>query len=134
MKNLVYRAVSALILAILVSFGYIQIYHSMIVDFSEGFTFPQLLALDTLICFLAVLISGTLNWILKKSALAAFSSNSLLFITAIVLVFSILSMDDFPFKNEDAALFTDYFKGYLMPLIFIPYFAWFSVSPLFSKN
>jgi hypothetical protein len=43
-------------------------------------------------------------------------------------------MDDPKFKNEDAQLFIDYFKGFIMPLIFFPVLSYFTIKPLFEKN
>jgi hypothetical protein len=40
-------------------------------------------------------------------------------------------MDDPILKNEDAALMIDYFKGFLMPLLFVPTLSWMSFRPLF---
>jgi hypothetical protein len=134
MKQTFIWGVSSIILATFVSLAYTQIYHKMIVDFSEGVSFFQLLALNTAIGFLAVILTAVFRKIISNKSISLFISNALLFVAAFGFVFGILGMDDVTFKNEDAALFVEYFKGYLMPLVFIPFLAWFSLSPLFSKK
>lgn len=134
MKHTFLWGVSSVVLATLVSVAYTQIYHKMIVDFSEGVSFLQLLALNGAIGFLAVILTAVFQKIISNKSLALFISNALLFVVAFGFVFGILGMDDVTFKNEDAALFVEYFKGYLMPLVFIPFLAWFSLSPLFSNK
>jgi hypothetical protein len=134
MKQTFLWGVSSIILATLVSVAYTQIYHKMIVDFSEGISFLQLVSLNAAIGFLAVILTAVFQKIISNKSISLFISNALLFVAAFGFVFGILGMDDVTFKNEDAALFVEYFKGYLMPLVFIPFLAWFSLSPLFSKK
>ena len=37
------------------------------------------------------------------------------------------------FKNEDAQMMIDYYKGFVMPMLFFPALSWMTFKPLFIK-
>jgi hypothetical protein len=45
----------------------------------------------------------------------------------------VLKSNDPTFKNEDAELMKDFFKGFLMPMLFFPALSWFTFKPLIIK-
>lgn len=131
LNQLVGKTFSALILGWGVSIIYVYGY-KQIVDFTEKVHVFNLLSYHLLV------LSGTfilyaLSRFLPAKPIFIFLTNLLLAGSCLVFVFVILNMDDVQFQNEDSQLFADYYKGFLMPLAFIPQLSWFVVQPLFSK-
>ena len=71
------------------------------------------------------------GFLLKQGILADLLSGLLFSSATIALVFYVLKMQDPVFKTEDAQLFVDFYKGSLMPMLFFPLLAWFTLKPLF---
>lgn len=115
-------------------FAYTTTYYSMIVDFSEANGMLML----TSACFLTAMIATVLNvvsrWILKKPALADFAFNMLFSLVSIATVFVMLGVKDPDFQSENAKLFAEFHKGFLMPMLFFPALAWFTFKPLIVKS
>ncbi len=105
----------------------------MIADFTEVTGFWHLLCFSLMITLGISIIGAAIYALLKNKSLAAFICNFILSGFSIALVFYVFLMDDPEFKNEDAMAMIDYFKGYLIPLVFIPALSWMSLKPLFIK-
>jgi hypothetical protein len=82
--------------------------------------------------FASILFFGISKIITNKS-IATFLFNLLLSGVSIALVFYVLKSNDPTFKNEDAELMKDFFKGFLMPMLFFPALSWFTFKPLIIK-
>lgn len=140
MKRIAFQSVSASALACLVSLMYTNFYYGRLIkdfgiaDFSEVVNMGSIIKYD----FVAILTGGILFFALSKaiknSAISTFIFNFLVSMICVALVFGVLKMNDPEFKNEDAQLFVDYYKGFLMPLIFIPALSWFTLKPLFIQS
>lgn len=133
-KNVFFLALTSAILATGVSYGYAKAYFGMLVDFSEAFKLLELLSYNVAISMAACFLFVGLFKLIKKQGIVSFLTNAILSVTSITLVFVLLKRNDPVLKNEDAALFIDYYKGFLMPVLFIPFLTWFSLFPLFIKN
>ena len=72
------------------------------------------------------------GFLLKQGILADLLSGLLFSAATVALVFYVLKMQDPVFKTEDAQLFVDFYKGFLMPMLFFPLLAWFTLKPLFQ--
>jgi hypothetical protein len=112
---------------------YSNFYFSIIVDFSEATTLSKVAAGCFGFTMIAAFLQFGLGTIVKNTKLADFIVSLIIAIVSISLVFYVLKMDDPEFKNEDAQLFVDYFKGFLMPMLFFPALGWFTFKPLFRK-
>lgn len=116
----------------LVSLVYVYLY-AQIADFTEKvhagnlFFYQVLVQSGAFILFAASAFFSQRTWV-RVTVNGLFAGASL------AVVFLILSLDDVVFQDPDAQLFAEYFKGFLMPLAFIPQLAWFVVQPLFEKK
>jgi hypothetical protein len=139
-KKLIIQSLSAGALATIVSTLYTNFYYGKLIkdfsiaDFSESVNIQTILKYD----FFAVLIGGLIFFVISKliknNAISNFVFNFLVSLICITLVFGVLKMKDPVFKNEDAQLFIDYYKGFLMPLLFVPALSWFTLKPLIIKS
>lgn len=131
-KNIFLSSLISALIAAGVGLTYTSFYASIIVDFSEAVSSVKILANYTLISMLAgLLYFGLLK--LFPSKWADFIISLLLSFFSVGLVFYVMKMDDPVFKNEDAELMKDFFKGFLMPLLFLPALCWLTMKPLFVK-
>lgn len=105
----------------------------MIADFTELTGFWHLVCFSLMITLGISMLGAGIYAILKNKSLAAFICNFILSGFSIALVFYVFTMDDPEFKNEDSMMMIDYFKGYLIPFVFIPALSWMSFKPLFIK-
>jgi len=125
-----FSAVSSLILA----FIYSEIYFDHIADFSEGFSMiffgSFYLSVGLLACFLMVGI----RYIIAKSTSAETVFNSLFSMGTLFLVFYLLKMNDPEFSKEEAVIMEDYYKSFIIPMLFFPLLTWFSLRPLIIKS
>jgi len=121
------------VFASIVAWIYSSTYKNMIVDFTEATGFWHLLCFSLMITLGSSIVGTGIYAMLKNKSLAAFSCNFILSGFSIALVFYVFMMNDPEFKNEDATAMIDYFKGYLIPLVFIPALSWMSFKPLFIK-
>lgn len=133
-KRFFFLALTSGIFSSLVSLIYAYAYKSLVkVDFTEATGFLHLICFSLMITLgISILATGIYS-IIKSKAVAAFVSGFILSGFSVALVFYILKMNDPEFKNEDAAIMIDYFKGYMVPFAFIPALSWFSFKPLFIK-
>ncbi len=130
-RNHFIHALLAGVFSTLISWFYVSVYAKNIVDFSEYTSLLKLLGFSLMITIGAAFISAGISKVVKNKSWNAFLSQFILSGLTIALVFYVLKMDDPVLKNEDAALMIDYFKGFLMPLIFVPTLSWMSFRPLF---
>lgn len=119
--------------ASLIAWIYSSIYKSMIVDFTEVTGFWHLLCFSLMITIGISIIGAGIYTILKNKSVASFICNFILSGFSIALVFYVFVMDDPEFKNEDTIAMIDYFKGYMIPFVFMPALSWMSFKPLFIK-
>lgn len=114
---------------------YSSFYFNNLVDFSEVVTISRMAGGCFAFGMTAAFLRFGMEKVIKKDMLAVFSTNILLSLLSIGAVFYVLKMDDPQFMNEDAQLFIDYYKGFIMPMLFFPALAWFTFTPLiFRKN
>ena len=134
--RIVMHSLSTALLAAFACYFYATFYFGLIVDFSEGLSMWIVFIVFFKNCFFAAgimsMIHYLLKWILhKKEILADLLSGLFFSIATIASVFYVLKMKDPVFKTPDAQLFVDFYKGFLMPILFFPLLAWFTLKPLF---
>lgn len=83
-----------------------------------------------ILCFLYFGIKKAI----KKEFISEFIFNTLVAFFSIAITFLALKMKDPDFKNPDTALMVDFYKGFIMPMIFFPALSWFALRPLFFRN
>lgn len=121
------------VFASLIAWIYSSMYKNMIADFTEVTGFWHLLCFSLMITLGISIIGAAIYRFLKNRSLAAFMCNFILSGFSISLVFYVFLMDDPEFKNEDTMAMIDYFKGYMIPFVFMPALSWMSFKPLFIK-
>jgi hypothetical protein len=119
--------------ATFVSVVYTSFYTNVIVDFSEVASVIKILAYNVMIGTFASILFFGISKIITNKSIATFLFNLLLSGVSIALVFYVLKSNDPTFKNEDAELMKDFFKGFLMPMLFFPALSWFTFKPLIIK-
>jgi len=132
-KRFFFLALVAGLFSSLVSWIYSSIYKSIIADFTEVSGYWHLLCFSLMITLGISILGAGIYALVKNKSLAGFICNFILSGFSISLVFYIFTMNDPEFKNEDAMVLIDYFKGYLIPIAFIPALSWMSFKPLFIK-
>lgn len=133
-KNVFFLGLSSGILATVACLVYTKGYFSMLADFSEVTGVIKLLSNCMLATMVACFVFFALNYLIKNPAIAEFIFNLLVTLASVATVFVVLKSNDPEFKNEDTMLMIDYYKGFLMPMIFFPALAWFTLKPLFIKK
>lgn len=132
-KRFFFLALVAGLFSSLISWIYSSIYKSIIADFTEVSGYWHLLCFSLMITLGISILGAGIYALVKNKSLAGFICNFILSGFSISLVFYIFTMNDPEFKNEDAMVLIDYFKGYLIPIAFIPSLSWMSFKPLFIK-
>jgi len=117
----------------IVSWIYSSIYKNMIADFTEVSGYWHLLCFSLMITIGTSILAAGIYALLKNKSVAGFVTQFILSGFSVSLVFYVFTMDDPEFKNEDSMAMIDYFKGYLIPFLFIPALSWMSFKPLFIK-
>lgn len=112
---------------------YTNVYFGMLVDFSEAATPTKIISSCVAVAMAATILSGLFRKLIPNARIADFLVSLMLSLASIGAVFYVLGADDPTFKNEDAAIMADYFKGFLMPMLFFPALTWFTFKPLFVK-
>jgi len=124
--------ISALVAA-LFGYTYTTFYTSIVVDFTESASVLKILS----VYLIFLLITGVLYFFMRRilsSSVADFLITVFISLVSIGAVFVVMKMDDPVFKNEDAEIMKDFYKGFLMPLLFMPGLIWLSVKPLMIKS
>lgn len=117
----------------IVAWIYSSVYKNMIADFTEASGYWHLLCFSLMITIGTSILAAGIYTLLKTKPLASFVCNFILSGFSVALVFYVFTMDDPEFKNEDSMAMIDYFKGYLIPFLFIPALSWMTFKPLFIK-
>jgi len=132
-KQVFISSAVAAIFSTVVSFIYVSFYCKVIVDFSEAAGFIKILTSNLSVC-----MAGGLIYILFRRFLsvkwADFGVSFLLSLYAIGMIFIVLKSDDPTFSNADTELMKDFYKGFIIPLSFIPSLSWMTFKPLFVKS
>lgn len=132
-KNYFILGLVAGLFSSLVALGYTKMYASIIVDFSEATSYLHLLSFGLMLTMGAAIVNFGLTKVISNLKVADFILNFLLSGISLYFVFHILKQNDPEFKDENAAVMVDYFKGFMMPLAFIPALSYFSFRTLFNK-
>ena len=132
-KNIFFLGISSGILATIACLVYTNGYFSIIVDFSEAAGFVNLLSYCIAASMVASFLFFIIRKLIKKSNIAESLFNLLFTLASLASVFYMLDANDPEFKNEDAALMVDYYKGFVMPMLFFPALGWMILKPLFIK-
>lgn len=133
-KNYFFLGLISGLFSSLICLIYGKVYAGIIVDFSEATGYMHLLSFSLMITIGACLLNFVMTKIIPNATLSQVLFNILLSGTSILLVFLALKQNDPEFKDENAAAMIDYFKGYLMPILFVPALSYFSFRPLFVKS
>jgi hypothetical protein len=133
------HAICASVLASLVCYFYATFYFGLLVDFSEGASVWPLLGryfilTGILTLPLSIIYQFVICSFLKKSRFSEMLMGLVFSGLTVALVFYVLKMKEPTFKKEDTLLFVDFFKGFLMPMLFFPLLSWFTLKPLFSSK
>ena len=138
-KLAITHALAAGAFSAIVCYCYAAFYFNLIVDFSEGasmwsligrfFVLSGLLTLPISICYQLVI-----HFFPKKNRLGEFLLGLIFSGLTIGLVFYVLKMKEPVFKKEDTLLFVDFYKGFLMPMLFFPLLSWFTFKPFFATK
>ena len=138
-KCAIFHALTASAFSAIVCYCYAAFYFNLIVDFSEGasmwslmgrfFVLSGLLTLPISICYQLVI-----HFFPKKNRLGEFLLGLIFSGLTIGLVFYVLKMKEPVFKKEDTLLFVDFYKGFLMPMLFFPLLSWFTFKPFYATK
>lgn len=119
--------------ASLAGFVYSSFYYSEMADFSEAMSLIRIISFAVMICFGACIINFGIRRGIKKENVADFVFNALFALATIAMIFIVLKAQDPVFQNEDAQIMAEYYKGFVMPMLFFPVLSWFTFKPLFLK-
>lgn len=133
-KKFFFLALFSSVASIVACLIYSGIYANLIVDFSEGISTLKMISNNLVVSMSACFIAFAIHSVVKNKGLAEFLFNALFSLVAIVFVFAVLNADDPKFKSENAILFAEFYKGYLMAMLFFPVLTWFTFKPLFIKS
>lgn len=133
-KNFFILGIVSAIASTIACFAYTSLYYSKIVDFSEANGIVMLASGCFLVAMIAVVLNVVSRIVLKKVALADFAFNLIFSLVSIAFVFIVLGANDPDFKTENAQLFAEFYKGFVMPMLFFPILTWFTFKPLIIKS
>lgn len=132
-KNIFITGIVSGIVAAVACFVYAKLYSNILVDFSEAVGVVKLLSNCMLVSMIGCFVFFGISKAIKKNGIAEFIFNFLFTISTIAAVFVFLKENDPEFKNEDAQMMIDYYKGFIMPMLFFPALSWMTFKPLFVK-
>jgi len=133
-RQLFFLGIFSAIASSLACYFYTKMYYSLLVDFSEAASFIQLSVNCLIVAMIGVLVNSLFRKLVKNTSIADFVFNLIFSLLSIGAVFYTLNANDPNFKNEDAQLFADFYKGFVMPMLFFPLLTWFTLKPLFVKS
>ncbi len=133
-KNFFLLGLVSAVFSTIACFAYTTTYYSMIVDFSEAQSMMMLASASLLVAMVAAVLNFASRQVLKKTVIADFAFNMLFSLVSIAMVFVLLGMKDHDFQSEDAKLFAEFHKGFVTPMLFFPFLAWFTFKPLIVKS
>lgn len=135
-KIILRGALVGLVSTIIAAF-YVLFYFYQIVDFSEGKGITSWLPFLTSCYLLISFAIAFLHQLLvekvidkRKKRWGALFLMMVLFGLSFGLVIYFMVMDDPFFVTENAQLMMDFYKGFLMPLAFIPALTWYSIQSI----
>jgi Na+/phosphate symporter len=133
-KHFFVLGVIASIASIVACLVYAKLYAIILVDFSEGLSDIKIITNNLIVGMSACFVAFSLNIIVKKTSISEFIFNLLFSLVAIAFVFVVMNANDPAFTDENATLFAEFYKGYLMPMLFFPLLTWFTFKPLILKK
>jgi len=133
-KSYFIQGLSTALLSTAIGFGYMLFYYKEIADFSEAASLTALISGNLLFGMTACFVAFALRTVIKIPEMSEFVFNILCGGLILGLILYTLKMDDPTFKNEDAAILSCYYKGFLLPLIFLPVLSWFVLKPMLIKK
>lgn len=133
-KKIFLLSISASVLSIIICSAYSNFYFSKIIDFSEAVNLKFLILVNLIIFMSLCFVYFGVKTILKKEFVSEFIFNTLAVVVSIAFTFLALKMKDPVFKNPDTALMVDFYKGFIMPMLFFPALSWFALKPLFFRS
>ncbi len=113
---------------------YTQAYYSILVDFSEGAEMSIMLSYCTGGTMAGCFLYFAIRKIIKNAAIANFIFNMIVSAIPLTLVFMVLAQNDIEFKNENASFMVYYYKGFILPMLFLPSLSWMTFKPLLIKE
>lgn len=119
--------------ASLAGFVYSSFYYSQMADFSEAMSLVRIISFAVMICIGACILNFGTRKVIKKAHVADFTFNTLFSLVTIAMIFIVLKAQDPEFVNEDAQIMVEYYKGFVMPMLFFPLLSWFTFKPLLIK-
>ncbi len=138
LKNAFLHGIIAAALSSVVSYAYSSFYFNLLVDFSEGASIGRL-GLFFLWTSGIFTMAFSLFYhmfaipVIKNKTFAELLTGFLFSGITLSLVFYVLKMKDPTFKSDDVAMFVDFYKGFIMPLLFFPLLSWFTLKSLFTN-
>jgi hypothetical protein len=130
-KSTLIHGIVAAILCAVACLIYTGFYFSVLVDFSEAAGTMHVISTSFMVVLAMSFVHFGFRKLISNVNIADTIFGVLLAGASLAMVFYILKSNDPVFKNEDAALMIDYYKGFVMPMLFFPALAWFAVKPLF---
>lgn len=118
----------------IISIVYCYFYYSNLFDFSEAMNYTFVLSTNVLIGSVAGMIYAVLNKLIFNWKIRDFVFNVCYVVASLGMVLVVLGMDDPQFTDTFLKEVTVFYKGFLMPLVFLPVLTWFVLKPLFSKK
>lgn len=132
-KNFFILGLVSAIATSIACFVYTYMYYSILVDFSEANGMIMLSAFSFLVAMIASFLNFFSRKLFRKTTVADFIFNLVFSLVSILMVFVVLDMKDPNFQTENAKLFAEFYKGFLMPMLFFPILTWFTFKPLIVK-
>jgi len=133
-KNIFFTGLVSAALSIIACLVYSTGYFSIIVDFSEGASFVKIGSYCLATAMTATFVYFGVSKVFKKENAAEFVFNLIFALASLLSVFVVLNAQDPEFVNEEANLFLEYYKGFIMPMLFFPALGWMIAKPLFHKS
>ena len=133
-KNVFILGLISGLIATVACLVYSNMYFSILVDFSEAVGIVTVLSNCLMVTMIACFVYFGLTKIIQNTNIVDFIFNMLLTLGSIGTVFFILKGNDPSFVNEDAQMMVDYYKGFVMPMLFFPALAWMTFKPLIIKK
>jgi hypothetical protein len=133
-KGFFFLGLGSAVLSSVAALIYAFIYYSNLVDFSEATGALRIVSGCFMLCMSAVFFAFLMNLMIKNRSLSEGITNLTISVVSMGLVLLVLGADDPVFENEDAQLMIDYYKGFLMPMLFFPALAWFTLKPILIRK
>lgn len=133
-KNAFFLGLTTALMSALACFVYSEMYYSIVIDYSEGLGLSKILGYCGAAGMIGFALYFGLSKIVKKPFLVDFIFNFLISMASLAAVFVVLKADDPVFKNGDAQFMVEFYKGFVMPMLFFPPLIWMTFKPLFIRR